>query len=184
MVDTWGNGSLKYMYRNYDDIEYGFEAISEGYSLLKNKSIFVQYENLVNDPKYWIESICEYLDIEYEEEMLAMPSSNMLKGSLGDKSGVQKYNSISSVSLDKWKYTFNTFYRKKYLSRIVKRINSESFLVQGYNKSEILDSIDRVNASFDIPISDFYYSLYGNVVRHINPRVWSFMDSRKSNYLS
>lgn len=147
IMRTWNNNSFKHLYNNEIDLKRGFDAISEGCRLLGGRAHVVQYEQLVSAPAYCIKEICSYLEIEFDEAMLESFINQDTKGRMGDSTGVKDYQSISESSLDKWKGTFNTAFRKKIIYQYVNGISKENLETQGYDKRKILEDIDNLEAN-------------------------------------
>ncbi|MGA1863048.1 sulfotransferase [Deferribacter thermophilus] len=172
IIQTWCSGKLNQMYNFERDLYYGPQALSEGYKLLKDKSYAIQYEKFVIDPKKYIEEICEYLEIEFDENMLSNFVAQDTKGRLGDPTGIKEYKRIDTKSLDKWKYTFNTKFRKKYIKKYIQSLDESVFNIQGYNKQEILREIEELDVKNSISLQDRIGLIYSELVRILKPNIW------------
>lgn len=144
-LSTWGNNSFTRLekYRHYFDITEGPRILSEGYKLLRDKSIGIQYEEFVENPEKHTRELLDYLGLEYEEGLIADFSSQDLKGRNVDPKA-DKYKNIEKKSLETWKSIFNTRYRKSILKNYVEGFDEDTFSVQGYNKNSILKEIDEL----------------------------------------
>lgn len=172
IMQTWCTGRFKKMYPYERDLNFGPIALSEGYKLLKNKSYAMQYEKYVSNPRKYTEEICNYLEIEFDEKMLSRFSSQDTKGRMGDPTGIKEYKSIDIGSLEKWKNTFNTNLRKKYLERYIKSIDNKVFEEQGYNKLEIIKEISELEVSNKQYLQDKIDLIYSNLFRVFKPHIW------------
>lgn len=84
----------------------------------------LQYEELVNEPEKTIKSICEFLNVDFEPNMLQMESNEGWRGtntSFKDES----FNGISKNALDRTNYLtgFEMYYAQKKLSEELSYFN-------------------------------------------------------------
>lgn len=172
MMQTWSDGRFKNMYSYERDLNYGPKALSDGYELLKDKAYAIQYEEYVQDPQRYTEELCEYLEIEFDEKMLSSFASQDTKGRMGDPTGVKEYKSVDTKSLEKWKKTFDTKYRKEYIKRYIESIDKKVFNIQGYDKQVLLDEINSLESRNSLAIQDRIDLVYSNLVRFIKPNIW------------
>ena len=121
LVNTWGNGRFNKLLSVYEDIYQGVSKLSLGYLKHKNKSIALKYEDIVKNPVKNIESLFEYLGLEFNRSILDQFALQDTKGSLGDPTGSVYYSQISSESLNKWEITFNSMIRKRFVSNLVNK---------------------------------------------------------------
>ena len=52
------------------DLLNGYKLLFESYNLNKEKSIFVKYEDIIANPEVKIHELCNYIGVDFEEEML------------------------------------------------------------------------------------------------------------------
>lgn len=142
---TWSKNRFYLAKRNrfYVDLMEGMDRVSKGYEMLASRSYAIQYEQFVKDPESHLKGIMTYLDLNYEEQMLQSFSKQDLKGGNVDPTG-KKYKKVETETLEKWKTVFNTPYRKSVLKKYIKSIDDHTLLIQGYNKTEILQEIDQL----------------------------------------
>ena len=187
MIQTWGNGSLRSLYTHERDLNYGPIALSKGYELLKDKSYAIQYEEYVSNPNKHTKEICEYLEIDFDENTLSGFSNQNIKGRMGDPTGINEYKTISANSLSKWKNTFDTAFRKNIIYKYISNIEEKIFDIQGYKKIDILNEIKSLkvtNKGFLIDRIDFTYSV---LVRYVKANIYFGKGAKKwaiNKYLS
>jgi hypothetical protein len=187
MIQTWCDGRLNKMYSFERDLNYGPEALSQGYELLKDKAYAIRYEEYVQDPKRYTQKLCEYLEIEFDENMLSSFASQNTKGRMGDPTGVKEYKSVDTKSLEKWKSTFDTDFRKRYIAKYINSIDKNVFQIQGYDKQKILNDIGKLEVKNKMFIQDRVDLLYSNLVRILKPNIWFGKTTKvwaKDRYLS
>lgn len=166
IINTWCNGRIKCLYAYYRDLHEGIHLLSLGYEKLKDKSYAVQYEKFVANPEKYIKEICEYLEIEYDESMMNNFVNSDTKGRMGDPTGVKEYKKISTDSLEKWEKTFNSYYKKLFVIRYIKSLNTEDLLILGYNKEKILTELDLIEIR-TFGFKDLFDDVYSKCVRFL-----------------
>ena len=162
MIETWGNGSFKKLYSSEMDLTFGPKALSQGYQLLGDKALAIQYEQFVSSPIEELKKICRYLGVDVEKPMLEAFSSAETKGRMGDSTGKQQYNSVSMAPLEKWKYTFATAFRKKIACKYLTGIDDSTLRLQGYEKKDLLNEIRNIKTrrfTFLGDVADILYSI-------------------------
>lgn len=160
IIETWGNGTLKHLFHNYIDITKGFDLLSKGYNEIKHLSYSLNYEDFLENPQKKLYEIASYLEIDYEEHMLTKFNEQKLHGRMGDPTGIKKYNKISKDSLNNWKKTFGTFFRKKLLFNYINSLDENSLNIQGYKKEELLNQIKDLKVSFKYSLKDLFHFTY------------------------
>ena len=187
IIETWGNGRLKEMYNYERDLNYGPQALTNGYKLLKHKSYALNYEDYVKKPNMFNKGLCKYLNIDFDENMLSHFTNQNTKGRMGDSTGVKEYKNIDIKSLEKWKNTFNTNYRKNYVKKYIKSIEESVLKDQGYSKENILLNIENLEIENKKNMSDRFDLTYSNFVQLLKPNIWfgnTKKDWAKNNFLS
>lgn len=170
MVQTWGNGRLKDLYQHERDLILGPKALSDGYALLKDQAFAIQYEVYVTNPEKYIKELCSYLEIMFDDSMLTSFTDQDIKGRMGDSTGILEYNTISHGSLEKWKTTFNTPFRKKLLYKYIENIDENILSMQGYSKKDILNEINVYKCNAKNSIRDWFDYLFSSNMQKISIR--------------
>lgn len=172
IIQTWCDGSLRMLYAFERDLTYGPIALTTGYHLLKDRAHVLQYEKLVIDPEYHIKKICDYLNLDFEQTMITSFSNQDTKGRLGDPTGIYEYNYVSDGSLEKWKDTFNTVYRKKLAFNYINDIDECIFNAQGYDKNLILHEIHGLVVKHKKDIVDRADFMYSFLIRYMKANIF------------
>lgn len=145
-VKTWGNNRFNKIRSINDDLVFGSKLLSEGYRKHKDKSIAVNYEKFVSNFEAELKNITDYLDLDLNHSILNNFHIQDTKGSLGDPTGVKKYNSISKKSMNTWKDVFNSAIRKKFALWLLNEIDNSTLETQGYKKEQIITEIRELNS--------------------------------------
>ncbi len=164
-INTWGKEKWNPMLWKLD-LHDGVNNLLNGY--LKNNSHVhaLQYEKLIQFPSDEIIKICNYLEIEYTDEMINSFNGISLDGRMGDKTGIKKYNSLSSDSLHNWKKIFNNPIRRRWAKKYLINLGQKNLDIMGYNSSELISSLSNDNMNgyhqmiFDLFRSVIYNSSY------------------------
>ena len=133
--------------RSYFDLINGPDILTRGYELLKDKAYKLNYEHFISDPEPFIKDICNYLEIEYYENILSNFDPGKLAGRHMDKNAIEYGNKIVNTTVEKWKTVFNTSYRKKVLSSYISNLDKDTLQKMGYSKEAILKDIKNVKSN-------------------------------------
>lgn len=148
----------------HTDLFEGQKLITKGYVDLKEKSILVNYEALVEDPKSELMKIVKYLNLEWEDNLLNFQSLN-LKGKYGDPTGVKEFKKVSSEALRKWQKIIRNPYRRLLLKKYLRSIGKNTLDIQGYDLETLMKEISNSKISFEGVVKDFLHYKYSYIVR-------------------
>jgi len=128
----------------------------------------VHYEKLTgtDSSKQWA-SLFNYLELSFDESYLVSIPSDTVKGSMGDKEGVNKYSSISSEPISKWVKTFANPLRKRWAKNYLKWIGDERLENLGYSYDDLLRQLNK-NWSLNYFFRDIFKMSYGFLFRFLN----------------
>lgn len=101
----------------------------------------VRYENLVSAPAEVLPALCERIGIRYSEDMVSGYRSAQLKGRMGDPTGVHRYASVSSASVDKWQEFFDSAYRRRVAAKMLSLIDPADLATLGYPLESLLQAL-------------------------------------------
>ena len=156
---TWKRNRFD-LFRYYLDIFKGPELLTAGYNFLKKTSIKIHYEKLVTDPESEIIRICDYLKVEYNNKMTINYKDISLNGEFGDSTGINQYDKISNVSIDKWKIALNTIYRKKFAVNYIENLEDDILETYNLSKHHMISQISKINTQNKIGIKDVFWHLH------------------------
>ncbi|HEY8991777.1 MAG TPA: sulfotransferase [Luteolibacter sp.] len=92
----------------------------------------VRYEDLVSDPAGELEKIGAYLGWDGLLDVAERELVPTAGGSLGDPTGVKKYQKVSSASREAWKAKVDNWYRRAWVKRYVSGERAEHMRRLGY----------------------------------------------------
>lgn len=134
VMKTWFYGTFPKTQDHSFDIDHGFQALFRGYELLKDRSILVRYEDLINNSGVELNKIFDYLNLPHLKKDDINLFSNKLEGGFGDKTGKKKYTNIDSKSIEGWKIYFNSYLGNFIANKIYKRFSVEERFFFNFNK--------------------------------------------------
>ncbi|MEM0966373.1 MAG: sulfotransferase [Verrucomicrobiota bacterium] len=142
MSKTWCRG--RWAYERYRiDFEIGLPNLI---SLLNNKlidSLHIRFENLMADPITELKRICVFLGIPYEDKMIESFRETNVKGSTGDKTGLQAFSSVEpSRGQTNWKHLCNSVRRKQFCE-MVSNLGKEAYVSAGFDFDEYTRNISN-----------------------------------------
>lgn len=146
VITTWHKGRMR-IGSNHLDLYDGPHLLEEGRKLLKDKSITVKYEDLVNDLDTEIKKILLYLDLPFDQ-LTHINSYNELGGRLGDKKTSKK--KIHQDSTEKWKSVLNTRFRKRFAKKYVDKLGKNTIENSGYVIDDIKGEIDSIKPTIHL----------------------------------
>lgn len=169
ILTTWLNNQLR-IYRYYPDLYYGPKALTEGYSMLRENSLAVHYNDLVSAPHAEVKRVCEYLHITYDSAMVSEYQNIKLDGQYGDKTSSNRYQEISTAPIEKWKSVFNSTYRKRLARQYIRRLTDNVLSDFGTSVNLLDIAIESIPNNNSGILNDMYCHFISNVKR------WLFLD--------
>lgn len=76
--------------------------IAQGLTDLQNKSLVLQYENLLVNPEIEIERVCNFLNVSFDAEIISYGDYNSEKWQFGDRSLIDQENKPMNQNSDRW----------------------------------------------------------------------------------
>ena len=149
-LTTFSRNRFFRIYRQKNELVLGPELLAKGYKAIKEKAYALTYEDFVMNPKEQLSKVLEYLELDFDQNMLTQYNQQDLRGGRGDPTGIKAYSSIRPDSLSKWKTVFDTPFRKKLLLNYVKGIPDIFFEVSEYSKNEIIDEIKSIKVHYNL----------------------------------
>jgi len=168
IMETFCDGGFYGLFRYNIDITQGVGNLAKGYKLLETRAFALDYEDLVTDPKKALKGVCDYLELDFEPEMLQKFSKQDTKGKMGDPTGTKLYKSIQKTSLDKWKNTFNNRYRKKIVKKYIEDLSEKDLSTIGFDKEAVLEELNTASVTKPFKLKDFLHVTSGKYILKYN----------------
>lgn len=96
------------------DLYDGLNKLNDFAEKYSDRICELRYEDLVVQPREELRRIGAYLGCHELESSLSSPLESSAGGSLGDRSGVEKYNAVSTESIKAWRKCYNNWYRRRW----------------------------------------------------------------------
>ena len=115
-------------------------------------SVFhVKYEQLVSEPEPLTRQLCQFLNLDFESDMLNVSASKSTQG-LGDPIGIKKYNGLSTNSIERWATEIAAEPEKyQFLRQLLSRISDNDIATYGYSPETmwqpVEDALSNQNAA-------------------------------------
>lgn len=162
IVETW-EGSYWTPFKFKVDLYKGLEKLIETYEKHSDKSLAIRYEDILLNPEQTMGKVCEYIGIDFKEEMLSGIGAVKLQGRLGDPTGVKQYQQLSSEPLEKWKRTICNPYRKYWCKHYLEWIGEKRMEAMGYKLQDELRVLEALRGSGSRYLGDMLIQIYGAV---------------------
>jgi hypothetical protein len=177
ILSTWMNNKF-FIYRHYIDIFHGPHSLSSGHNMLKDRSIGINYKDLVKSPEVELQKICSYLQISFDPSMLVDFNNIKFEGRMGDQKGNNSFSSISSSPLSNWESILNTHYRKWFAKKYIKSMGDKTLKSFGTSIKELTQEIDSISNLRWGSIEDALCHLISTMMR------WFYVDYYKKKFVS
>lgn len=180
MVQQFWNGRWK-LHLSQVDLYDGVLNLVNAFVKHQPQVCSIQFEDLLQSPEPTWETIFDYLELSSNYQVLSSFNKVALKGRYGDKLGVEKYQSLSTEPLTKWKQTLNTPIRKYWCRRYLTWIGKRRLGVMGYNINTLLTELDQIPLRCHHIPRDIFEICWGTIYRFIEPRIYRHKFSLLSN---
>jgi Sulfotransferase family len=159
MVNSWFKGKWK-INSHFIDINFGLLNLIKAFKNNKNKSLSINYENLISQPVFEMKNVCRFLKIQYSSDIVKLSTRNNMTGIMGDKLGSKIYKRINTKRADNWKEVFNNPYRIQWAKKYLNKIGEDNLCEIGYSYDVLIKNIKREKNiySFSI-INDIFTNL-------------------------
>ncbi|MGB5261650.1 MAG: sulfotransferase [Gammaproteobacteria bacterium] len=169
MIETWGGGKWN-IYIFKVDLFDGLARLIDVYQKNSETTLAVQYEVLLQAPEQELERVMHYLGLEPAPGMLDALPETRLSGNMGDPTGVEEYQAVSTRPIEKWKSTINNPLRRSWCRRYLRWIGRDRLAVMGYDMNELLAELNATRTD--------WLSLFGDLPRFAGGVIYCLFDVR------
>ena len=170
IVDTWFGGRWV-PHRHKIDLFTGLEKLVAAQRRHRDTVVTLRYEDLVADPRAVLTRVLAYLDLPWEEAVGSDLRVARVAGSVGDRSGTQRYQAVSADSVDRWKATIGSPVRKAWCRRYLDWIGDERLAAMGYDHGVLREEVRAVAGPVGPLPRDLWDSVKGTGSLAIEPRI-------------
>lgn len=152
--DAWFGGDVAAALSNphhRHDLTAGFAHLDAAPALLGERACSIRYESLVADTEHELRRLCTFLDIEFDDAMLAYDPDARYKGSFGDSIGVPQHRSATAASVDKWQTTILRPANVPAALAFLRDTPASSFRDVGLDRDTLIEQLERSAAGPPAP---------------------------------
>jgi Sulfotransferase family len=122
----------------------GPRTLATAFERNRERAHAVRFEDLIGNAaeSHW-RGVFEYLELDWDPTVLQRFSGIQLQGRFGDPTGVNRYGSLSSEPLEKWRDSFRGRVRQEWAVRWLSRLGRRPLSTMGYD----LDALVRETQS-------------------------------------
>lgn len=142
LIRTWKGGEWR-LEDYVRDLYEGPPALVGAQDRYPDRVHCVCYERLVRDPAAEIEPLCRWIGIEYTPEMLTGFTGTDVRGTMGDKVGIERYETIDPGPADNWRDVFCNPLRVWWARRYLRWLGDERLAAMGYTSDELRRALGR-----------------------------------------
>lgn len=142
ILKTWVNDELDKLYYYSRDLFVAPRKLLDFVSTHKENVCLVNYEALVSSPKTEIKRICEYLGVDYLEEIINYNSD--VEWVYGDKNFKEK-KTPDDKSIDVWKSQLHNKRHANFSYYYLRELGEEIVNTLGYDYNSALSYINKFN---------------------------------------
>lgn len=170
IMETWGQGQLN-IYRFKVDLFTGLANLCTAYQTQASDFGVVQYEDLLVNPETTCLQLFNYLGLSFDPAWLKNLANVRMKGRLGDAVGTNKYRTMSSEPLEKWRFTLSNPVRKAWCQNYLRWIGAQRLSLMGYNLDLLLNELNTVPVNLKGVGSDIFHLINGVVKCAVEPHI-------------
>ena len=114
----------------------------------------LRYEDLVAQPDSMLRRVTDFLELPPVASVALPEKDSLTAATLGDKTGIHKFQSVSAAAIDEWKVAFASPVRKFWAKRYLEFLGHDRLARTGYDARELLAAIASVESSPELLASD------------------------------
>lgn len=103
----------------------------------------LQYENLVADPQGQLTSLANFLEIEFNRDMLTYNPSQAASGHMGDSTGIQIYNHPTTDRMNQWIEMGHHAQTRHFSLAYLDALGPKTIAKMGYDSSELRSLVEN-----------------------------------------
>jgi len=170
LLHTWSNGKW-YLFSYYIDLYDGARNLYHLQKEYSDRIHVVNYENITQEPEVYMRKILTFLELEYHAGIVAALDKNSVKGRMGDPTGVNQYDVVSSDPLNKWMMHIRNPVRKQWCRKYLNWLGQEQLSQMGYDLHILQKELDIVPTNMKYFWTDVRGLTYGRVRNAIQDRL-------------
>jgi Sulfotransferase family len=158
MIETWARGRWS-IQRWHVDLFDGLEHLVTAQETHGSGSVTVRYEDLVGSPRPTWDDLFAALDLTLDETYLSDLDSVRVAGRMGDPTGQERYQGLSTEPLERWTRTFSTPVRKRWARGYLGWIGPQRLAAMGYEADTLLAQLEAAPNRVRGTVSDTVHAV-------------------------
>ena len=142
-LQTYVKGDWPVLSRFEPDLVAAPARINAAKRFLGTSAFEVRYEDLVSDPAVSIKNLCDFLNLDFDAEMLDYSNTPAPAGKMNDPVGIHRHTSASTSSMDKWKSLGEDGQLRAFALSYLEELGDEVISEFGYDASELRSAIEK-----------------------------------------
>jgi hypothetical protein len=133
----------------------GPSSLAGAFERSRDRAHGVRFEDLVGDEaeSHW-QAVFRYLELDWDPKVLHRFTGVELQGRFGDPTGVQRYSSLSSEPVEKWRGSFRGPVRQAWAVRWLNRLGQPALHTMGYDLQVLVGDVRRAGQAPRAAVSE------------------------------
>lgn len=158
IIQTWVKDDWYILHKYRDDLLKAPALIVEGKRKLQHQAYFLKYEELISEPENITKTICKYIDIEFESNIINYNKGNLNNFQFGDPDKIYKSKMPDISNTGKWINNLENPQLWQIFKEYLDRIGEQTFNELGYSHQECYQILmenrpSKLSLYFTIPFS-------------------------------
>lgn len=136
--------------------------IAQGLTDLQNKSLVLQYENLLVNPEIEIERVCNFLNVPFDAEIISYGDYNSEKWQFGDRSLIDQENKPMNQNCDRWQENLQNPIIWQSANNYLEFIGKDLLTDLGYSYTKLKEILEKQKPKTQVilppALQDFFAS--------------------------
>jgi len=141
ILKTWKEGRFDLRYYEQDIFRGPLNILS----FVEKRAAAIcelRYEDLVRQTESSVRRVTDFLELP-PLQSVSLPEKDLLKeAKLGDKTGIHKFQSVSTAPVEEWKMEYRSSVRKFWAKRYLEFLGQERLHRMGYNADDLIASVN------------------------------------------
>ena len=151
VLNTHVQGYWPLLSRYKDDLLLAPRKLTLIKDALRDRSLSIQYEELVQNPEIVIKNVCDYLAIPFLPEIINYGYSKIPAGSMGDQTEINRLHRPNPHRLNNWKELSSDFQANHFAVTYLSELGNEIINRMGYDYQAILQDLSHEDREQDLP---------------------------------
>lgn len=147
IIFTWRKENWTDLSAFRDDLMLAPAHIIDGAKLIGSNAIVLHYENLVTKPEDEVQKLCDFLDIQYTDQLLNYGERPAPLGRMGDPISIDRYQRPVNDSLNNWHRLAEHHQTRHFGLSYLQKLGPALVEEMGYSYDELYSVLADANPS-------------------------------------